>query len=34
MPTTAPRFPIPALSCFISPFVWTYYRPDLFDSYR
>lgn len=33
MPTSAPRFPIPFLSTFVSPFIWTFYRPDLFDSY-
>jgi serine/threonine protein kinase len=33
MPKTFPRPPFPALAALLSPLVWAYGRPDLFDSY-
>merc|ERR1711959_473310 len=33
MPTTAPRFPTPALASLLGPVLWAQYRPDLFDAY-
>ena len=33
MPKTFPRAPLPVLAALVSPLVWLYGRPDLFDTY-